>query len=226
MLDTTNENLEDFDMSWLYSDEDNEYNAKQHNFEQELKEHFGYDSFREGQKEIVELLATKNHVLASCPTAFGKSICYQLPALMMPGMTVVVSPLISLMKDQVDNLKKKGIHSGGFINSTQTSQERKKEIKRIEDGTTKILYVSPERLASRSFIAILKSVKIALLIIDEAHCISQWGHDFRPDYLNISKVMWEIHPEAVGMFTATATEKVKKDIIQQVCRSYAVGFSV
>ena len=216
MFDTTTESLEDFDMSWLDDEEDKAYNNKTHNFEQELNTYFGYNSFRDGQKQIIELLANKKNVLASCPTAFGKSICYQLPALMMPGMTVVVSPLISLMKDQVDNLNKKGIHTSGFINSTQTSQERQREIKRIENNETKILYISPERLAIRAFIATLRNVKIALLIVDEAHCISQWGHDFRPDYLNISKAIWEITPEAVGMFTATATEEVKKDIIRQV----------
>ena len=216
VTDTDAESLEDFDMSWLSSPEDRAYDEKNHNYEHELRKHFGYDSFREHQKQIVELLATKNNVLASCPTAFGKSICYQLPALMMPGMTIVVSPLISLMKDQVDNLQKKGIYSGGYINSTQTTDERQKEIKRIFNNEIKILYVSPERLASRSFLEILKSVKIGLLIVDEAHCISQWGHDFRPDYLNIKNIRWEIHPAAIGMFTATATEEIKKDIIQQV----------
>ena len=115
---------------------------------------------------------------------------------MMPGLTVVVSPLISLMKDQVDNLRKKGIQSGGFINSTQTTKERQHEVKRILNQETKILYVSPERLASRSFLELLASVKIGLLIIDEAHCISQWGHDFRPDYLTISYAKKKIHPKS------------------------------
>ena len=207
-IDETNGNLDI--IKWVKSQDEIP------DLEAELKKHFGYNQFRPGQREIVALLAKKHNVLASCPTAFGKSICYQLPALMMPGMTVVVSPLISLMKDQVDNLRKKGIQSGGFINSSQTTEERQKEIKRIINKKTKILYVSPERLASRSFLEILKSVKIGLLIVDEAHCISQWGHDFRPDYLNISNLQWEIHPAAIGMFTATATEEVKKDIIQQM----------
>ena len=184
--------------------------------ELELKTHFGYDEFRDGQREIIEHLVNERNVLASCPTAFGKSICYQLPALILPGLTLVVSPLISLMKDQVDNLVEKGITSGGFINSTQTTDERKHEMKRLENRQTKILYVSPEKLASRWFVELLKQQDIALVIIDEAHCVSQWGHDFRPDYLKIYNLISRLMPKAVGMFTATATEEVKKDIIDNI----------
>ena len=186
--------------------------------ESELKKHFGYDEFRDGQREIVELLVNEKDVLASCPTAFGKSICYQLPALILPGLTLVVSPLISLMKDQVDNLIEKGITSGGFINSTQTTDERKHEMERLENRQTKILYVSPEKIASRWFTAFLGQQEIALVIIDEAHCVSQWGHDFRPDYLKIKNLIDKVYPKAVGMFTATATDEVKDDIMFEIGR--------
>ena len=184
--------------------------------ELELKIHFGYDEFRDGQREIVEHLVNERDILASCPTAFGKSICYQLPALILPGLTLVVSPLISLMKDQVDNLLEKGITSGSFINSTQTKDEQKVEMDRLEQKKTKILYVSPEKLASRWFIEILNKQDIALIIIDEAHCVSQWGHDFRPDYLKIHNVTVKLMPKAVGMFTATATNNVKEDIVSNI----------
>ena len=173
------DNVKDYDMSWLNEDKPDV------DLETELKRYFGYDSFRDGQREIVEALVNGENTLASCPTAFGKSICYQLPALIHSGLSIVVSPLISLMKDQVDNLLKKGITSGGFINSTQTNQERQHEMKRIMNNETKNLYISPEKLASRWFTSLLSEKKIGLLIIDEAHCVSQWGHDFRPDYLNI-----------------------------------------
>ena len=184
--------------------------------ELELKIHFGYDEFRDGQREIVEHLVNERNVLASCPTAFGKSICYQLPALILDGLTLVISPLISLMKDQVDNLIKKGITSGSFINSTQTTDEHKIEMDRLERKEIKILYVSPEKLASRWFTELLKKQDIALIIIDEAHCVSQWGHDFRPDYLKINRIASDLYPKAIGMFTATATEEVKKDIINNI----------
>lgn len=204
------ENMKNYDMSWLNDP------APDVNLETELKRYFGYDSFRDGQREIVEALVNREDILASCPTAFGKSICYQLPALIHPGLSIVVSPLISLMKDQVDNLLKKGIKSGGFINSTQTEKERQHEMKRIANNETKILYISPEKLASRWFTSLLAEKEIGLLIIDEAHCISQWGHDFRPDYLNIFKAKLKLSPKATGLFTATATKEVKKDILHQI----------
>ena len=203
------DNVKDFDMSWLNDP------TPDVDLETELKRYFGYDSFRDGQREIVEALVNGENTLASCPTAFGKSICYQLPALIHSGLSIVVSPLISLMKDQVDNLLKKGITSGGFINSTQTEKERQHEMKRIMNNETKILYISPEKLASRWFTSLLSEKKIGLLIIDEAHCVSQWGHDFRPDYLNIYNAKLKLKPKATALFTATATEEVKKDILHQ-----------
>ena len=187
------------------------------NLEAELKRYFGYDEFREGQKEIVKHLVNERNILASCPTAFGKSICYQLPALILDGLTIIISPLISLMKDQIDNLKKKGINSGSFINSTLSQDAIQKEYQRLQNKEVKLLYISPEKLASRQFCEILKRQEIALAIIDEAHCVSQWGHDFRPEYIRIKQTLsdWDIWPQAIGMFTATATDEVKNDIIEQ-----------
>ena len=187
------------------------------NLEAELKRYFGYDEFREGQKEIVTHLVNGRNVLASCPTAFGKSICYQLPALIGDGLTIVISPLISLMKDQIDNLKAKGINSGSFINSTLSQEETQRQYRRLDNKEVKLLYISPEKLANRQFWERLKQQKINLMIIDEAHCVSQWGHDFRPEYLRISEaISFDLCEEAVGMFTATATDEIKTDIVQQI----------
>ena len=181
-----------------------------------LKEHFGYDDFREGQREVVEELLSGNNLLGAFPTAFGKSICYQLPGLMLPGLTVVISPLISLMKDQVDTLQEKGIDSVGLLNSSLTPAEYQQELKRLENDEMKLLYVSPERFRSRRFLNTLKSHKISLFVVDEAHCISQWGHDFRPDYLALRTAIRVVQPYSVALFTATATPDVREDIVSQL----------
>ena len=181
-----------------------------------LKEYFGYDDFRAGQREVVEKLLYGRNLLGAFPTAFGKSICYQLPGLMLPGLTVVISPLISLMKDQVDTLQEKGIDSVGLLNSSLTAEEYGQELKRLAEDKIKLLYVSPERFRSRRFLHTLKSHKISLFVVDEAHCISQWGHDFRPDYLALRIAIQVVDPSSVALFTATATPEVREDIINQL----------
>ena len=181
-----------------------------------LKEHFGYDDFREGQREVIEKLLSGKNLLGAFPTAFGKSICYQLPGLMLPGLTVIISPLISLMKDQVDALRGQGIDSVGLLNSSLTPEEYQQELKRLENGEIKLLYVSPERFRSRRFLNTLKSHKISLFVVDEAHCISQWGHDFRPDYLALRTAIQAVKPYSVALFTATATPEVREDIVKQL----------
>ena len=181
-----------------------------------LQEHFGYDNFRTGQREVIEKLLSGKNLLGAFPTAFGKSICYQLPGLMLPGLTVIISPLISLMKDQVDALQEKGINSAGLLNSSLTLEEHRQELERLADGKIKLLYVSPERFRSRRFLNTLKSHKISLFVVDEAHCISQWGHDFRPDYLALRTAIQAVKPYSVALFTATATPDVREDIVNQL----------
>ncbi len=179
-----------------------------------LQEHFQYNSFRHGQREIIEAILNGENVFAVFPTGHGKSICFQLPALMLPGLTVVVSPLISLMKDQVDALKKLGKKCVALINSTQSWEENRYEMNRIRQGKVKILYVSPERLRSRRFLDLLNSSLISLFVIDEAHCISQWGHDFRPAYLSISNAIDTLFPKSIALFTATAPPDIQSDILE------------
>ncbi|RKU07078.1 RecQ family ATP-dependent DNA helicase [Candidatus Poribacteria bacterium] len=181
-----------------------------------LQGYFGYDDFREGQREVVEKLLSGKNLLGAFPTAFGKSICYQLPGLMLPGLTVVISPLISLMKDQVDALRETGIDSVGLLNSSLTPEEYQQEVKRLADGEIKLLYVSPERFRSRRFLNTLKSHQISLFVVDEAHCISQWGHDFRPDYIALRTAIQTVNPYSVALLTATATPEVREDIVKQL----------
>ena len=178
-----------------------------------LKRFFGYDSFRTGQEEIVNQILMGKDVLGIMPTGAGKSICYQVPALMLPGVTIVISPLISLMKDQVDSLNAMGIPAT-FINSTLSASEYAGAVQNILYDVYKIIYIAPERLNSSSFIDILKSINISMITVDEAHCISQWGHDFRPTYREISNVLSTLKKRPiVSAFTATATDIVRDDII-------------
>ncbi len=182
-----------------------------------LKTIFGYDEFRPLQKDIITNVLKGHDTLAVMPTGGGKSLCYQLPALIMPGITVVVSPLISLMQDQVASLKTAGIQSA-FLNSTQSWEEYCDAVNNIKSGEIKIVYVSPEGLATNRIRELLSSpeLKIACITIDEAHCVSQWGHDFRPDYLEI-KAIRNLFPKAVMLaLTATATEHVRQDICQNL----------
>lgn len=177
-----------------------------------LKKYFGYDSFRKGQEEIItEILAGKD-ALAIMPTGAGKSVCYQVPALLLSGITLVISPLISLMQDQVKSLNEAGIHAA-FINSSLTEQQISKALCLASQGRYKIIYVAPERLESDNFIHFALNTEISMVTVDEAHCISQWGQDFRPSYLKIVKFIEGLPKRPViSAFTATATDEVKTDI--------------
>ena len=180
---------------------------------QVLKEYYGYDSFREKQEEIITYILEGKDVVTIMPTGGGKSICYQIPALILEGLTIVISPLISLMKDQVDNIKNMGIKSA-YINSTLSDSEINSILNDVIKDEVKILYVAPERLESTEFLNFITRVKIAQIAIDEAHCISQWGHDFRSSYRRISKFIdLLVERPIITAFTATATEEVRRDII-------------
>lgn len=180
-----------------------------------LRKYYGYESFRNGQEEVIFNIMTGKDVLAIMPTGGGKSICYQIPAMLMEGTTLVVSPLISLMKDQVDTLKQLNIPSA-FINSSLSLSELRRIVYEAENNAYKLIYVAPERLESESFIELLKNIKISMIAVDEAHCVSQWGHDFRPSYLKIKKLRSLGQNPVVSSFTATATPSVKEDIINLI----------
>lgn len=180
-----------------------------------LKNHFGYDSFRPLQAEIVDTVLTGTDSLVLMPTGGGKSLCYQLPALKLSGVTLVISPLISLMKDQVDALQANGV-AAEFINSALSPADINRIMVRTARAEIKILYLAPERLAAAGFMEFLSAVKISLIAIDEAHCISEWGHDFRPDYRNL-RILRNTFPDVpVIALTATATAKVRDDIVAQL----------
>jgi ATP-dependent DNA helicase RecQ len=180
-----------------------------------LRTVFGFESFRPNQETIVSAILNKQDVFAVMPTGGGKSLCYQLPALLVQGTTVVISPLISLMKDQVDAAKENGI-AAAFMNSSLDQHEMADMFRDLKSGRVKILYIAPERFAMPQFIETLKSIPIALFAIDEAHCISEWGHDFRPDYLALSAIPTLFPGVPVAAFTATATHKVQQDIIAKI----------
>ncbi|PZO39819.1 MAG: DNA helicase RecQ [Pseudanabaena frigida] len=187
--------------------------------QQALKQYFGYESFRAGQREIIEASLAGRDTLAIMPTGGGKSICFQLPALLKTGVTIVVSPLIALMQDQVTALKENGI-GATFLNSTLSARESNQRSQAILNGAIKLIYIAPERLFAEQFLEFLNIVKnkigIAGFAIDEAHCVSEWGHDFRPEYRQLSRIR-QIYPDVpmVGL-TATATERVREDISQQL----------
>ncbi|KRK29691.1 ATP-dependent DNA helicase [Lactobacillus acidophilus DSM 20079 = JCM 1132 = NBRC 13951 = CIP 76.13] len=186
------------------------------NPEKVLKQTFGYDSFRPGQKRVIDLVLNRQNVLAVMPTGAGKSLCYQVPALMNSGITLVISPLISLMKDQIDALKQNGINAAAL--NSATSQEKVNPILRqAYEGKIKLIYITPERLAMDYFRYQLNFLDIALVAVDEAHCISQWGHDFRPAYRRIYEGITSLksNPNVLAL-TATATPAVQDDISEQL----------
>src|SRR6516165_8447382 len=183
--------------------------------EQTLRERFGLEQFRPGQRAVIESVLQGRDVLCVMPTGGGKSLCYQLPALLLPGLTLVVSPLIALMKDQVDALGQRGIRAT-LLNSTLDPAEQRARILEIEAGQYDIVYVAPERFRSSRFVAAMARVQPTLLAVDEAHCISEWGHDFRPDYSRIGQARRRLGAPACIALTATATDLVRRDIADQL----------
>ncbi len=182
--------------------------------QQTLRDHFGHDAFREGQEPVIKALLEGRSALAVFPTGGGKSLCYQLPAMLLDGLTLVVSPLIALMRDQVEALQKKGI-SAARLDSTLDADQVRDVYEKLHSGVLKLLYIAPERFANEAFRLQLRRLPIRLIAIDEAHCISEWGHNFRPDYLKLAKICRQLKFPRVLALTATATPKVARDIRKQ-----------
>ena len=193
-----------------------------------LKEYFGHTEFRPGQETIIDSLYSGKDVLCIMPTGAGKSMCYQIPAIMYPGVTIVISPLISLMQDQVDSLTQIGVRAA-YVNSSLTVGQYNRVLRLMADNVYKIVYVAPERLENEGFLAVCRAIEVSMVAVDEAHCVSHWGQDFRPSYLKISEFV-EKFPKrpVIGAFTATATEKVKHDmekLLELKCPTYVTtGF--
>ena len=182
-----------------------------------LQKYYGYKSFRKGQENIITSILQGEDVLAIMPTGGGKSLCYQIPALCLDGITIVISPLISLMKDQVDSLVTMGINAC-YINSSLSSEDYNNILQGIINDEYKIIYVAPERLESAEFLNIIKSKEISQIAIDEAHCISQWGHDFRVSYKKITYFINNLTTRPIiTTFTATASTEVRRDILNMLC---------
>ena len=179
-----------------------------------LSQYFGYSTFRQGQERLIDAILSGHDALGVMPTGGGKSLCYQVPALLLPGVTLVISPLISLMKDQVAALNRAGVDAA-FLNSSLTSEEQFQVCRLARQGAYRLLYVAPERLGAESFLALVQGLDIALVAVDEAHCISQWGQDFRPSYLKIGDFLSALpRRPVVAAFTATATGEVQRDIVR------------
>ncbi len=183
-----------------------------------LRTHFGHDAFRDGQEDVIHALLDGESALALFPTGAGKSLCYQLPAVLLEGTALIISPLIALMKDQVDALRARGI-AAARLDSSLTAEETQRVYADLREGKLKLLYVAPERLSGETFLERLRRVKISLLAIDEAHCISEWGHNFRPEYLRLARVADELSLRPVLALTATATPDVARDI----CKAFGIA---
>ena len=182
-----------------------------------LRQRFGLTEFRPGQVEVIERLMAGQSAVAVFPTGGGKSLCYQLPAGLLEGLTVVVSPLLALMREQVDELNRLGL-AAARLDSTMSDAESAEVVQGLRRGTTKLLYVAPERFFNERFRGLIEGLPIALFAVDEAHCISQWGHNFRPDYLKLARVARQIGAQRVLALTATATPAVLSDI----CREFSI----
>ena len=183
-----------------------------------LNQYFGFNEFRQGQQQTIEQLLNQQSSLAIFPTGSGKSLCYQLTALHLPNLTLVVSPLLALMKDQISFLNSKGIYAAS-LDSSQTSEQSHTVMSDVRSGKVKILMVSVERFKNERFREFIKQVPISMLVVDEAHCISEWGHNFRPDYLKLPRYREELNIPLVLLLTATATKKVKRDM----CERFAIA---
>ncbi len=181
-----------------------------------LKKYYGYTAFRKGQEEIIKSLLAGQDTLAVMPTGAGKSLCYQIPALCLEGITIVISPLISLMQDQVRSLIAMGVRAA-YLNSSLTPRQMELAMYNAANGVYKIIYAAPERLETESFLQLVQRQEVSLLAVDEAHCISQWGHDFRPSYMQIADFIAKMPKRpVVAAFTATATDRVKQDIVKNL----------
>ena len=190
-----------------------EFNKKRKTYDT-LERYFGYQSFRQGQEEIINSLLSGRDALAIMPTGAGKSLCYQMPALLMDGVTLVISPLVSLMKDQVNALTSQGVKAA-YLNRSLTDAQFDKAIANMSKGMYRIVYAAPERLKSVRFLKAVRKLHISMIAVDEAHCVSQWGQDFRPSYLNIAGFISQLpNRPIIGAFTATATPEVKRDIVR------------
>jgi ATP-dependent DNA helicase RecQ len=193
-----------------------------------LQHYFGFREFREPQEEVITEIMAGRDVFVVMPTGGGKSLCYQLPAMLFGGVTVVVSPLIALMKDQVDRLSQQGL-AAAAINSSLSLVDQQKTVGRMSNGELKLVYVAPERFRSQVFLRLLRGVKLSLFAVDEAHCLSQWGHDFRPDYFRLGGIIQELGRPQVAAFTATATPPVRADILERLQlrdpRTFVAGFA-
>src|SRR4051795_6334455 len=182
-----------------------------------LHQHFGFRAFRPGQEEAVRAAIDGRDSLVVMPTGSGKSLCYQLPALMRPDLTVVVSPLVALMQDQVDGLRARGVGDKvALVNAQQSGEDNSAAIQRAAAGDLRLLYVAPERFGAPGFLDRMAGVEIGLFVVDEAHCVSQWGHDFRPDYFRLEAVARRLGARAVMASTATATARVATDIARRL----------
>ena len=200
---------------WSVMTDSPQADSCENDFSEALSNVFGFHEFRENQEDIVSAIMSGRDVFAVMPTGGGKSLCYQLPAYLLEGTCVVISPLISLMKDQVDAAKVNGL-AAEFLNSSLDSSERTRVSRELSAGKLDLLYVAPERFALSGFLDVLKTVPISLFAVDEAHCISEWGHDFRPDYLSLSQIVTQFGDTPLAAFTATATSRVQDDIIQRL----------